>query len=615
MSNNNTAVFSDFNLNPSILSAINAQEFTTPTPIQAAAIPVVLSGRDLIGLAQTGTGKTAAFALPILQKLSASESKKPRALVLAPTRELAQQINDVILSFSGETNLRSMSIYGGAPIERQIGRLKKGVDIIVGCPGRVLDHLDRRTMDLSGIEMLVLDEADQMFDMGFLPTIRKILQKLPKERQSLLFSATMPESIRRLAQEILKNPESINVGSETPPTLVSHAIYPVSPQLKTDLLLKILEHTDTQSVLVFARTKHRAKKISQILEDKGLSVTCLQGNLSHNRRAEAMSGFRKGEYQIMVATDIAARGVDISTISHVINYDIPDSVEAYTHRIGRTGRAARTGDAFTLVTGEDRAMVEAIERAIKMKIERKELADFDYKAMPKASKSRENRESRPRDFNRRPREGKRDFGDSGSRDRRYGAKRQDRAPRSNGYGAESGSERSDFGKERTWSPRPEGSRSDRQRAPRGFDSRPSRDSKDFGDKPRTFNRSDRSRGPREFDARPSRESRDFGDRSRGPREFDSRPSRESHSFGDKPRSFNRGDDRGQGRGSFNSSAEPRGNRSDYNRGGSTGGSRTGGNRSGGRGRSYGSRGQGGRNGSRSGQSWGQRSDNSRGRSY
>lgn len=371
--------FASFNLNAKIQASIKAQGYDTPTPIQAKAIPVVMAGRDVMGLAQTGTGKTAAFVLPILERISKNRGNKISALIIAPTRELAQQINEVVVGFARGLNIRSMTAFGGVSMGRQVRELRDGVDVVVGCPGRILDHLERRTMRLDGLEVLVLDEADQMFDMGFIPTVRQILKAIPRERQTLLFSATMPPDIRKLAHEILQKPETIQVGNSNPPTTVSHAIFPVPANLKADLLVKLLEKTDTDSVLVFTRTKHRAKRVSEHLKEKGFKATSLQGNLSQNQREIAMQGFRSGKYQILVATDIAARGIDISSISHVINYDIPDTAEAYTHRIGRTGRAAKTGDAYTLVTGEDTYMVRTIERALRTELERKTLPDFDYK--------------------------------------------------------------------------------------------------------------------------------------------------------------------------------------------------------------------------------------------
>jgi len=370
--------FQNFQFHPDVAAGITAAGYVTPTPIQVQAIPAVMAGRDVMGLAQTGTGKTAAFALPILHRLRLGPRGKVRALIVAPTRELAEQINDAFTVLGRQMRLTSTTIYGGVGLNPQIATLRRGVDIVVACPGRLLDHIGQKTIDLSKLEVLVLDEADQMFDMGFLPDIRRILKALPPTRQTLLFSATMPEAIRGLAGETLSKPVTVQVDRVAPAVTVSHALYPVAQHLKTTLLLGLLQHTDTESVLVFTRTKHRARRVGEQLQQAGYRAASLQGNLSQNRRQEALDGFRDGTFQVLVATDIAARGIDVSQISHVINYDIPDTAEAYIHRIGRTGRAARTGDAFTLVTGEDAAMVRAIEKVLGKPLERRQLSAFDY---------------------------------------------------------------------------------------------------------------------------------------------------------------------------------------------------------------------------------------------
>ena len=380
--------FQKFNFHPQVMEGIAAAGYTKPTPIQTQAIPPVTEGRDVMGLAQTGTGKTAAFALPILHRLSQGGRGHVRALVIAPTRELAEQIHESFNDLGRKTPLRSLTVYGGVGVNPQIQKLTRGAEIVVACPGRLLDHLKQGTIDLSRLDVLVLDEADQMFDMGFFPDIRRILQHLPKKRQTLLFSATMPNEIRKLAHDILSDPVTVQVDTVAPATTVSHALYPVKQHLKTDLLLALLQHTDTESVLVFTRTKHRAKRLGEKLEKAGYKAASLQGNLSQNRRQAALDGFRDGTYQILVATDIAARGIDVSQISHVVNYDIPDTPEAYIHRIGRTGRAARTGDAFTLVTAEDTAMVRAIEQVLKSPLERCTVENFDY-AVPAPKKDGE----------------------------------------------------------------------------------------------------------------------------------------------------------------------------------------------------------------------------------
>jgi ATP-dependent RNA helicase RhlE len=377
--------FKQFNLHPQIEMGIEALRYTAPTPIQLQSIPAILQGKDVMGMAQTGTGKTAAFALPILQRLLSGPRKRLRALIVAPTRELAEQIHEAIDGLGRATKLKSATIYGGVNKNPQIQKLRQGSEIAVACPGRLLDLADQGEINLSGIEILVIDEADRMFDMGFLPDIRKILKRLPAKRQTLLFSATMPDDIRKLAKEILHDPVTVRVGEGVPVSTVSHALYPVEPHLKTALLMKLIERTDTESVLVFARTKHRTTRVAEQMQRAGFPVASLQGNLSQNRRQDALSGFRDGKYQILVATDIAARGIDVSGISHVINYDMPDTVDAYTHRIGRTGRAAKTGDAFTFVTPQDRTFVVDIEHVLGERIERRTLTDFDYTVPAPAS--------------------------------------------------------------------------------------------------------------------------------------------------------------------------------------------------------------------------------------
>ena len=372
--------FNSFDLNPTLLSNVHALGYVTPTPIQSQSIPSILLGKDVMGLAQTGTGKTAAFALPILQRLMQGPRSCVRALIIAPTRELAQQIHDAIVELSRGTRLRSVTLFGGVNINPQISSLKHGVEIVVACPGRLLDHLQQRTLDLSKVEVLVLDEADHMFDMGFLPDIRRILRYLPKQRQTLLFSATMPDAIHDLAQDVLHKPLKVQIGHSAPATSVKQALFPVPQHLKAELLIHILNKTPKESVLVFTRTKHSAKKVALKLEKAGFRATSLQGNLSQNKRQSAMSGFRDGSLQILVATDIASRGIDVSSISHVINYDIPSTVDIYIHRIGRTGRAAKEGEAFTLITQEDQSEVRAIERVLGKKIEQRKFDDFNYAA-------------------------------------------------------------------------------------------------------------------------------------------------------------------------------------------------------------------------------------------
>ena len=377
--------FDKFEFHPAVAAGIATAGYTHPTPIQADAIPPVMKGLDVMGLAQTGTGKTAAFALPILNRLMQGKRGRVRALVVAPTRELAEQIHASIVLLGRKTGLQSTPIYGGVGITPQKQKLKRGVEIVVACPGRLLDHIGQGTIDLSGLEVLVLDEADHMFDMGFLPDIRRIIRQIPRERQTLLFSATMPDQIRQLANTVLKNPTTVQMGIAAPAETVRHALYPVAQHLKTPLLMELLRHTDTHSVLVFTRTKHRAKRVGEQLAKAGYRSTSLQGNLSQGKRQAALNGFRNGTFQILVATDIAARGIDVSQISHVINYDIPSTPEAYIHRIGRTGRATCTGDAFTLVTAEDNGMAAAIDRVLGSRVERRKLPEFDYNRLAPAN--------------------------------------------------------------------------------------------------------------------------------------------------------------------------------------------------------------------------------------
>ncbi len=369
--------FEVFNFHPTITAGVVGAGYENPTPIQARAIPQVMSCRDVMGLAQTGTGKTAAFVLPILNRLMGNKRQCIRALIMAPTRELAEQIHRDIEMLGHKTRIRSVTVYGGVGINPQIQKLKRA-DIVVACPGRLLDHIGRNSIDLSQVEVLVIDEAHEMLDMGFLPDIRRISKHLPKKRQTLLFSATMPPEIRRLAEDILRDPVTIQEGSSAPADTVSHTLYPVARHLKTALLLELLGSTDTKSVLVFTRTKHRARSLEKKLVAAGYRSASLQGNLSQTRRQAAMDGFRNGTFQILVATDIAARGIDVTRISHVINYDIPSTPEAYIHRIGRTGRATRSGEAFTFITRDDKDMVCAINRTIGSEIEQRTLSAFDY---------------------------------------------------------------------------------------------------------------------------------------------------------------------------------------------------------------------------------------------
>jgi ATP-dependent RNA helicase RhlE len=372
--------FNQFNLDSRLGAGIKRAGYTTPTPIQIQAIPAALEGRDLIGTAQTGTGKTAAFVLPILHTLLSGPRNRSRALIVTPTRELAEQIHQNIRMLAVGTNLRSATIYGGVGSAPQIKALHNGVEILVACPGRLLDLVAQGHADLSHIAVLVLDEADRMFDMGFLPDVRRIIKAVPSQRQTMLFSATFPREVEKLASESLKQPQRIAVGLSRPAHTVSHALYPVPQHLKRNLLLALLEQTDTDSVLIFTRTKHRADRLQRQIKNAGYKVTSLHSNRSQGQRQSALTGFKNGQYQIMVATDIAARGLDVDSISHVINFDMSDTADAYIHRIGRTGRAERSGDAFTLVTPEDNDMIRTLEKIMGHKLERQTIKGFDYTA-------------------------------------------------------------------------------------------------------------------------------------------------------------------------------------------------------------------------------------------
>jgi ATP-dependent RNA helicase RhlE len=369
--------FDSFAFHPQINGGILTAGYSTPTPIQLRTIPPILEGRDVLGLAQTGTGKTAAFVLPILQRLMKGSRGRLRALILSPTRELAEQTHSAIGVLGRQTGLHSLTIYGGVSAQPQIKGLRGGAEIAVACPGRLLDLMGQKVVNLQSIEILVLDEADRMFDMGFLPDIRRILAALPTPHQTLLFSATMPGDIRSLVNEILRRPVTVELGASRPVETVGHAVYRVDQTQKVELLLGILRTSGSGKVLVFTRTKHRAKKLAEQLIKAGLPATALQGNMSQNRRQEAMDNFRIGRVKVLVATDIAARGIDVSQISHVINYDMPDTADAYTHRIGRTGRMTRLGTALSLVTRDDQPMVRTIEQLLGRSLEQRKLAGFD----------------------------------------------------------------------------------------------------------------------------------------------------------------------------------------------------------------------------------------------
>ena len=371
--------FKTLGLSESVLRGVQAAGYTDPTPIQLRAIPAVLSGRDLIASAQTGTGKTAAFALPILSKLGTHG--KPRVLILEPTRELAAQVETAFRDFARFTNINPVAVFGGVGYGRQREELRRGVDVIAATPGRLMDYLKTGEINLRDISILVLDEVDRMLDMGFLPVVKDIIGRCPRERQTLFFSATIPPEIAAVAAFALRDPARIEIGvNRSVNQSVTHALYPVNAGQKFDLLLALLEKIDFQSVLIFSRTKHGADKIARKLKTANHSVAVLHANRSQNQRLEALAGFKSGKYELMVATDIASRGIDVAGVSHVINFDVPENPEDYVHRIGRTGRAQAVGDAFTLVTPENANDIRDIQRFIGAKIPELKLEGFPYQA-------------------------------------------------------------------------------------------------------------------------------------------------------------------------------------------------------------------------------------------
>jgi ATP-dependent RNA helicase RhlE len=371
--------FTALGLSEKILEGVKAMGYIEPTPIQSRSIPLVLSGRDVIGSAQTGTGKTAAFALPMLSKLG-QHASGPRALILEPTRELAAQVETAIHDYARFTDLKTTVVYGGVGYGRQTDELRAGTDVVIATPGRLLDHLEQGTVRLNKVQFLVLDEADRMLDMGFLPDVRRIVEKCPRQRHTALFSATVPPQIETLIQWAMNNPETIEIGARrTPAETVKHVIYPVSDSQKSDLLIQLLERVNYNSVLVFCRTKHGADRIAGLLKRANHAVAVLHSNRTQKEREQALEGFREGKFEVLVATDIAARGLDIADVSHVINYDVPQHPEDYIHRIGRTGRAEHSGDAFTIMVAEDAPHVFSIERFISQKIPRVKLENFDYR--------------------------------------------------------------------------------------------------------------------------------------------------------------------------------------------------------------------------------------------
>ncbi len=370
--------FDTLELSEPVMEGVRALGFKEPTPIQSRAIPLMIAGRDMIGSAQTGTGKTAAFGLPILTRLG-KPTAGPRALVLEPTRELASQVEAALVEMAQFTRLRVAVVYGGVGYAKQNEALRRGVDVLVATPGRLLDHLERGHCELNKVRHLVLDEADRMLDMGFLPDVRRIVRQCPSRRQTALYSATIPYQIDNLIKWAMRDPETIEIGARrSPAETVRHAMYPVATSQKSDLLLSLLEKLHWESVIIFCRTKQGADRISHLLKKNEHAVAVLHSNRTQQEREHALQGFRKGRYEVLVATDIASRGLDIRDVTHVINYDVPQHPEDYVHRIGRTGRAQSEGDALTIMTVEDVSHVRAIEGFIEREIERSRLPEFDY---------------------------------------------------------------------------------------------------------------------------------------------------------------------------------------------------------------------------------------------
>lgn len=371
--------FKDFNLSEPLMRAIEAQGFQRPTPVQVEAIPAAVAGRDVLGSAQTGTGKTVAFLLPSLQHLLQGKSPKhPRMLVLAPTRELALQIAEEARDLARFTHLRVLAVYGGSSINKQRDQFRKGVDIVVATPGRLMDHMRRRNLRLQDLEILVLDEADRMLDMGFLPDIETIVREVPQRRQTMLFSATIPQPIVSLSRRFLEDPVRVELNTDTPPETIEQTLYPVPKHLKTKLLIHLLQDETVDSGLIFTRTKQTADVLARKLRETGLTPAVIHGDFSQQKRLSALNRFRKGNARLLIATNVAARGLDIEDISHVVNYDVPDEAENYIHRIGRTARLHAEGAAWTLVTPEDEPLIASIEYLLDTQIERRTLADFDY---------------------------------------------------------------------------------------------------------------------------------------------------------------------------------------------------------------------------------------------
>ena len=419
----NAAGFDVFNLDPALLNALRKAGYDEPRPIQTEAIPSVIAGRDVLGLAQTGTGKTAAFGLPLLQRLLENPGPGPRALILAPTRELAIQIDKEIRTLARGTRIRTVTVYGGVSAHAQIQTLRKRPEIVVGCPGRVLDLFQRGEVKVGKIDTLILDEADHMFDMGFLPDIRRIISNLPKKRQNLLFAATMPKDLRKLTNQILVDPMVAELAHSKPAETIEHALYPVQQTRKLALLEHLLKDASFFSSIVFTRTKHRANRLACQLKNRGLRAIAIQGNMTQGARDRAMKGFRDCRFDVLVATDIVARGIDVDQVSHVINYDVPDNAESYTHRIGRTGRSEREGQAYTFVAENDLATIEDIERRLGVSIDRRTIEGFEGLQIPLPT--RRQRSGSQRSSGRRSSHGQRGSRPThgGSRNRRSGDSR------------------------------------------------------------------------------------------------------------------------------------------------------------------------------------------------
>ncbi len=410
--------FSHLKLHPNLIQGLKDLGFARPTPIQADAIPPALEGRDVLACAMTGSGKTAAFLLPIVNQLIGRPRGVTRALVVTPTRELAAQILDEMNDLAVHTPITGAAIFGGVGMGPQEHAFRSGVDVVIGTPGRLLDHFRFGYAKLNGLETLVLDEADRMLDMGFLPDIKRILRHIPARRQTLFFSATMPPPIAALTREMLRDPATINLQRQAAPAVgITQAVYPVPQELKAPLLVALLNRGDVHDALVFTRTKHRANRVADLLVRSGIRAERIHGNRSQNQRTQALEGFKSGKYQVLVATDIAARGIDVEELGHVVNFDVPKAPEDYIHRVGRTARAEATGDAFTFVSPAEEGDLLRIERAIKKRLPRITVPDFDYKAKPEGRLEQTSRERRD---------------EARAKQSQHGAPRSGRAPRSGG---------------------------------------------------------------------------------------------------------------------------------------------------------------------------------------